>query len=458
MSKASMHSFELGRARSSTPGIDLCPIVAISGFVYAMIVAPLLSYDPDSPILKGLVESHSENRFFWPALAAISIGLAIRNFSRFRELSFPTNIIWLLAYLALAGASVLWAFKPEISFIRFVQQVMILTSIVLPALLAARTPDMMRALFFCFAAATILNVFFVFQRPLSAGNNENYGYAGYMDKNSLGQFVAIAFLLALHEIIYPGLRRALGIVVIGITIWLLFVSKSKTSLALAFCVPVLAGLALITGRKMRISSATVLLSVLFCYEVFSRVSGFTMSRISYMIYGNPNFSGRIFIWDFVQSEIARRPLLGWGYQSFWLVGPDAPSVVDAPGWVKVMPHAHNGYVDVMVETGRIGFTLFVIFIITTLYAIGRVANHDPARAWLMLSLALFTIFHNFLESSWTHGFHTLWLVFLIVAAQAARYSQPFPPTRPAYGSGTPRPGGPSSSRGVQRASVPAGSP
>jgi hypothetical protein len=44
-----------------------------------------------------------------------------------------------------------------------------------------------------------------------------------------------------------------------------------------------------------------------------------------------------------------RPLLGWGHQSFWLVGPDAPSVVDAPGWVKTMPNAHNGYYDATLE-------------------------------------------------------------------------------------------------------------
>src|SRR5262249_16944203 len=140
-------------------------------------------------------------------------------------------------------------------------QVMLVTSIVLPAMLAARTAEVMRALFLCFAVGSILNVFFVFYRPLSIGNNEDFGYTGYfIDKNSLGQFAAIAFLLALHEILHSGLRRALGIIVIIITTWLLLVSKSKTSLGLALCTPVLAGLALITGKITRISSATVLLS------------------------------------------------------------------------------------------------------------------------------------------------------------------------------------------------------
>src|SRR5262249_23059095 len=115
---------------------------------------------------------------------------------------------------------------------------------------------------------------------------------------------------------------------------------------------------------------------------------------------------------------------GWGYQSFWLVGLDGPSIVDASGyWVGSMPHAHNGYLDVRLETGVIGFALFVSFIITTLYAIGRVADRNPVRAWIMLSLAIFVILDNFLETVWMRGFGSLWVVFVIVAAEAGRYSR-----------------------------------
>ena len=63
-----------------------------------------------------------------------------------------------------------------------------------------------------------------------------------------------------------------------------------------------------------------------------------------------------------------------------------------------MPNAHNGYYDTMLEMGYVGLALLVIFIIATLHAIGRVADRDPARAWLVLSLALFIILYNFLES------------------------------------------------------------
>src|SRR5262249_48106356 len=32
-----------------------------------------------------------------------------------------------------------------------------------------------------------------------------------------------------------------------------------------------------------------------------------------------------------------------------------PSIVDGSGWIEMMPRAHNGYLDVRLETGLIGF-------------------------------------------------------------------------------------------------------
>ena len=180
---------------------------------------------------------------------------------------------------------------------------MIVTSIVLPAMLAVRTADMMRGLFLCFAFASILNVFFVLGNPPSIVMGYN-GYPGYfLGKNYLGEFSAIAFLLSLHEMLYPGLRRALGIIVVVIATSLLFLSNSKTAFGLALFAPFLAGLTLITGKTMRISPAIVLLSIPFCYVVLSSISGFNIYRVSYILYGDSNLTGRTVIWDFANYEI-----------------------------------------------------------------------------------------------------------------------------------------------------------
>jgi exopolysaccharide production protein ExoQ len=440
-----------GASRTALSGpkamIDKFAIVPISACLFALIVFPLSIFftftDPQS------LEGRPETRIFWPAMAAISALLAVQNRSR---LTLPPNIICLLAYLAFAGASVLWAFSPERSFIRYLQEVMIVISIVLPAMLATRTADMMRALFLCFALALILNLFFVLRGSstivMNGSKLEDIGYQGYFEgKNYLGECAAVAFLLSLHEIVCRGWRRVLGIIVVALALLLVYLSNSKTAFALAFICPFLAALTLTVGKRTRISLAIILLSIPICFELLSSVSNLSFERLSYILYGDSTLTGRTIIWDFANNEIGRSPLVGWGYQSFWLV-PNSPSF-EARGWVKTMPNAHNGYIDTKLEMGYVGLAFLEAFIIATLHAIGRVADRDPTRARLLLSLVLFIVLYNFFESLWMRGFEFLWVVFVIVAAEVGRYWRPFPQGRAASGLRSQRPGSPSPSPGAR---------
>jgi len=443
MSRVSKHSFELGRVRCRTAIIDKWSFLPILAFVYASIVMPLISFFVSPPAtmqstLQSAVEGQLANRIFWPAMAASSVVLVMQNRSRIGKLILPPHITCLLAFFAFAGASTLWAFKPELSFIRFTQEAMLLTSIILPTMLAPRTADVMRGLFLCFGIGLILNVL------LGAPPNGIVAYEGYfLDKNALGKFAAIAFLLALHEVLYRGLRRALGMIVVVIAGIVLFLTNSKTSIGFAFVVPFLAGFTLMTRKMMRISPAIVVLIVVTLLVFFR-------DQVGWFVFHDQTFSSRTIIWDFVFYEIGRRPLLGWGYHSFWLVGPDGPSLVDGLGWVKLMPNAHNGYLDTMLELGPVGLALLIIVIMTTLHAIGRVANRDPARAWVMLSLAIFNIFHNLLESAWMHGNELGWMTFALVAAETGRCWRLCQPTKVTHGSRPSTPTSPASpdSRGT----------
>jgi exopolysaccharide production protein ExoQ len=444
MRNASTHSFELRHTGSSTPTIDKYAIVLILACGYAAIIGPLMvsGLTPNQATLNQIqnAEAGLPNRIFWPAMAAVSVVFALRNYYRLVRLTWPPHMICLLAYVAFAAASVLWAFRPEASLVRFSQQMMLLSSIILPGMLAARTTDPMRGVFLCCAVGAILNIYFVIDSsPSIDGSYDGY----FLGKNALGEFSGIALMLALHETFRPGLRRVFGIIIAGIAILLLLWSQSKTALGLALICPLFAGIMLAVRKATRISPAIVLLSILLCYEVASSVSGFNMSRVSYILYGDPTFTGRTVIWDFAFSEIARRPLLGWGYQSFWLVGSDAPSVVEASGFVRAMPNAHNGYYDTMLDLGYVGYGFLMVFILATLHAIGRVADRDRGRAWFVLAVALYIIIYAYLESFWMRGFEFLWVVFVILAVDIGRYLQPFPIIGAAR---KPRPGSPGLSR------------
>jgi O-antigen ligase len=298
---------------------------------------------------------------------------------------------------------------------------MIITCIIVPAMLASRNADLIRGLFLCFAIAAFLNLIAVFTRPPIEVKFATWGYPGYFSgKNYLGEFATLALLLSIHEVVHSGMRRAFGIVVAIISIALLILSNSKTSMGLAILAPALAGATLLIRRWTRLSPAIILLSIPVGWWVLSTMTGVTIYRLSNILYGDPTFTGRSVIWEFVRSEINHRPLFGWGYQSFWLAGPDAPSIVNAPGWVKDMPNAHNGYLDTQVELGYAGYVLLLGFIIATLHAVGRIADRAPLRAWLVLAIAVHIIITNGLESLWMRGFEMLWIVFVILAAEAAR--------------------------------------
>jgi exopolysaccharide production protein ExoQ len=402
--------------------LDKYTILPIAACSFALIVFPLLTFfNPnDSHALDG----RPETRIFWPVMAAISILLMMRNRSR---LTLPPNIFCLLMYLMFAGVSVTWAFSPDRSFIRYLQQVMIVTSIVPSVLIADRNVDVMRALFLCFALAVILNI--AFGASDIQQLNFKYvdiGYRGYFGtKNPLGECASVAFLLSIPEVLQRGWRRVLGLIIIAVSVYLVFLSHSKTAFALALVCPLLAWIILFIRKITRVSPAIVVLSIIIFYLLLSKLSAYDiMGRISYILYNDSTLTGRTIIWDYVGGEISRYPVLGWGYQSFWLV-PGSPSL-EAPGFVKLMPNAHNGYFDTMLEIGYVGFGFLSIFVLATLHAVGRVADRDLSRARFLLSLALFFILYNFFESLWMRAFEVLWVVFLVTAAEIARYWRPIP--------------------------------
>lgn len=74
---------------------------------------------------------------------------------------------------------------------------------------------------------------------------------------------------------------------------------------------------------------------------------------------DPTLTGRTLIWISAWDLIQSQPWLGYGYEAFWH-GMDGPS---AYIWRDVMwpvPDAHNGYVELILHLGFIGFTLFFL--------------------------------------------------------------------------------------------------
>jgi exopolysaccharide production protein ExoQ len=438
-----MRSPGMARTRSATqaqppgPLIDKWSFVPITAFAFTttgQLIGYLTASGNESDFGSNLL-----NQLAWPTMAAAAIGVAMLNSSRLGRLTQPAPMFWLFVCLALALVSTAWSAKPAFTFIRSVQQAMIIACVaVTPMLAPARSADLMRTLFYCCAVCVVLN-WLIGTGGYNGDPASGSGYRGFMSsKNNLGQFAAIALLLAVYEITQRGSRRVPGLIIAALSYGLLLRASSKTSTALVYLSPALAGLLLVLKKNARISAVTLLSILMVSCVIFK-------SQLGESLFHDPTYTGRTSIWEFVGTEIDRRPLLGWGYLAFWLTGPDSPAMVDGAsfGWVRAMPHAHNGYVDIVLQLGYVGFACLIMLISTTILAAERAAKRDPARSWLHLSIIIFIMFNNQLESSWWHGSDFLWLVFVMICADIGHHSiLPKPASVAQRSSPPPRPAGP----------------
>jgi len=71
------------------------------------------------------------------------------------------------------------------------------------------------------------------------------------------------------------------------------------------------------------------------------------------------FTGRTEIWVAAIDSIAKRPLLGYGYQAFWLgLEGESYRVILTVSWM--LAQAQNGFIDVTLEMGLAGLTIVLL--------------------------------------------------------------------------------------------------
>jgi hypothetical protein len=88
-----------------------------------------------------------------------------------------------------------------------------------------------------------------------------------------------------------------------------------------------------------------------------------------------------------------------------------------------MSSSHSGYLELKLDTGSIGYWIFLVFVYSSLHSLEMVRRKDPVRAWLYMAIASYVIFLNFIDSVWI-SLNGLWILYLIVVAEGIRIAQP----------------------------------
>jgi O-antigen ligase len=227
-------------------------------------------------------------------------------------------------------------------------------------------------------------------QPFAGGSR----FAGTVSPNIQGASLSLALLLVLWcAWRAKRLTRLTSICTSAIVTVLLLMTGSRTSL-LGVASALLVSAALIAIRKnranpLRIAVAIMLLSALaigmamVSATTIAPVGGsdlFDAMRMDRDSGSVSDLTGRDVIWEICLRYAAERPILGFGYGSFW-TGSRLDAVATELKWAA--HHGHSAYLDVFLQLGMPGVVLFILLLITCAVKCIRrfMADDDIAGSW-----------------------------------------------------------------------------
>lgn len=402
----------------------LAPWLIMLVMAYPLLLWPLLEA-PVVPVNADLMPAAPDkpgilNRIFFPPLMLAGVTVLLLQL-RAQAVNIMRPAILLTGlYVVWAAATTLWGVEPDVTLRRSLLQVTIVGATLLPALAARDPRAVFDNLFWLLVLVAIVNVGAVLLKPPSP-----IGHMGiYAHKNALGGVAATVFIFALFKIFCGrGIARFIAMTTCAVAAFLLFMSQSKTSLGLSVLLPLLAFATCIATRITRISPAilvpTGIGAVYVLYLIGVETYLWDFDAVATFFFGDPTLTQRTEIWDFALKMIERRPWLGYGYEAFWGVSFESPSMREGPGFIAKMPHAHNGFIDLVIHTGFVGLGIVVAALLALLHAAGQFAQRSILFCTILLALILSCIFYNITETTFFRSFDLQHLLFLVVVGMTA---------------------------------------
>ncbi|MBF0458251.1 MAG: O-antigen ligase family protein [Nitrospirae bacterium] len=125
-------------------------------------------------------------------------------------------------------------------------------------------------------------------------------------------------------------------------------------------------------------------------------------------------TGRDCLWKGTLGMLERRPLLGYGYGGFWLGGDSGGNVVrDLCKWA--IPHSHNGFLEIGINLGLVGFFIFFFGYFRTARLAFRnlYLSASNKSIWPFVFVTLLFL-DNITENNLVFGGGLLWIVFVSI--------------------------------------------
>jgi exopolysaccharide production protein ExoQ len=269
-----------------------------------------------------------------------------------------------------------------------------------------------------FGIGAVLSTFFALVMPTVGKHGADHpgSWKGIYDyKNTLGSMMilgSIAFLLLPIKQSKYRFYKWLGF---GLSFTLILLSTSKGALVMFFLI-----LSVINfyknfrwRGKISVLFSDILIMILGCVGTFVVMNWVTLLT---GLGKDPTLTGRTILWNFIIAKIQESPWLGYGRGAFWAKGSiHGTQAGELVGNNFIAPHAHNGFLDLGLDVGLIGFSLFLISLISTFVLALKLAyaTENSEDMW-PLAFLIFLVMNNMTESYLLRLANVYWVFYTIV--------------------------------------------
>jgi exopolysaccharide production protein ExoQ len=369
----------------------------------------------ENPYLEG----NPIDRIVYALLMVLGVVVIVRRWPRVLQVLRANKPI--LLFFLYCGISVLWSDHSDVSFKRWLKSLgdlIVILVVLTEADPVAAIKSLLVRVGFLLAPISIL---FIKYYSMIGKAFKHYGLAIYVGvaitKNLLGVICLLFGLASLWRFINAykdkgNKTRVRQLIAHGtmlvMTLWLFKMAQSMTSLA---CFS-MAGAIMIATTFSRFARKQWVVHCLVAGAVSvaaaSLFIGIDPSVLKAMG-KDPTLTGRTEIWKLVLG-MTGNPLLGTGFESFWLPGWRLDKIWAAYWWHP--NEAHDGYIEVFLNLGLVGVTLLGSILVSGYRKVLTTLRSDLEMGTLKLAYFVMGVVYSFTEA----GFRMMdpvWIIFLL---------------------------------------------
>jgi O-antigen ligase len=314
-------------------------------------------------------------------LLALGIVLSAATLARNRELrALPPIWIAFALWAAWAVLSVFWSIEPERTLKELRNEVFYAGAVLWVCFVAAQARDAVRIFLPVMALAAVAACAFALQASTGGWVRYQQGWHGGPGNHSSALLMLMpCVLLVGWKAARHGSRRITALCAAIAVLFLAsaYLTLSRTLwLGLAIELIVLGGLLLVRTRRA-VALRTTMIAVAFLLGAGTVVLSIQADRESIGAAREFERDPRLALWPQVIERVIERPLTGYGFGRGILRGPlqDQLGAVDSQLW-----HAHNLFLDTLLQIGAPGLALFVLLLGAVVREGWRLARDADASA------------------------------------------------------------------------------